>query len=157
MAISVNALINSLGRTYQEIFDQGLIPYKSKPRGDSGDDYVSLDMQKEGVFLAFDRASKKLTHVTLTLIDEERPRYVYPNQLPPPLINSMTREWIKEHLGPAIKSFPPCKVFNRQYGWKDLYLYNVPESEESIYIQLSYDLFEQVETITFLRAENVTW
>ncbi|EQB97907.1 DUF6392 family protein [Photorhabdus temperata] len=155
MAINVNALINSLGKTYQEIFDEGLIPYKSKPRGDSGDDYVSLDMLKEGVFLAFDRTSKKLTHVTLTLIDEERPHYVYSNQLPSPLINSMTREWVKEHLGPAIKSFPPCRVFNRQYGWKDLY--NVPESEGVICIQLSHDLLEKVKTITFLRAENVTW
>ncbi|MCC8456493.1 DUF6392 family protein [Photorhabdus aegyptia] len=157
MAINVEALINSLGKSYQEIFNEGLIPYKSKPGGDSGDDYVSLDMQKEGIFLAFNRTSKKLTHVTLTLIDEERPRYVYPNQLPSPLINSMTREWVKKHFGQAIKSFPPCKVFNCQYGWKDLYLYNVSESEEKIYIQLSHDLLEQVETITFLRAESVTW
>ncbi|MDB6369070.1 hypothetical protein Ppb6_01524 [Photorhabdus australis subsp. thailandensis] len=156
MAINVNALINSLGKTYQEIFDEGLIPYKSKPRGDSGDDYVSLDMQKEGVFLAFDRNSKKLTHVTLTLIDEERPGYVYPNQLPSPLVNPMTREWVEEYFGAAIKSFPPCQVFNCQYGWKDLYRYNVPESEEMIYIQFSHDLFGQVETITFLGAENVT-
>ncbi|MBS9433621.1 DUF6392 family protein [Photorhabdus hainanensis] len=91
MAINVEALINSLGKSYQEIFNEGLIPYKSKLGGDSDDDYVSLDMQKEGIFLAFNRTSKKLTPVTLTLIDEERPRYVYPNQLPSPLINSMTR------------------------------------------------------------------
>ncbi|MEQ2017308.1 MULTISPECIES: DUF6392 family protein [Photorhabdus] len=75
MATNIEVLINSLGRAYQDIYDEGLIPYKSKPRGDSGDDYVSLDMQKEGIFLAFNRTSKKLTHVTLTLIDEERPRY----------------------------------------------------------------------------------
>ncbi len=31
MAINVEALINSLGKTYQEIFDKGLIPYKTKP------------------------------------------------------------------------------------------------------------------------------
>ncbi|AWK40827.1 hypothetical protein GPY51_16210 [Photorhabdus laumondii subsp. laumondii] len=91
MTINVEALISSLGKSYQEIFDEGLIPYKSKPRGDSGDDYVSLDMQKEGIFLAFNRTSKKLTHVTLTLIDEERPRYVYPNQLPFHRVNPMTR------------------------------------------------------------------
>ncbi|MCC8375177.1 MULTISPECIES: DUF6392 family protein [Photorhabdus] len=70
MAINIEALINSLGKSYQEIFNEGLTPYKSKPRGDSGDDYVSLDMQKEGIFLAFNRTSKKLTPVTLTLIDE---------------------------------------------------------------------------------------
>ncbi len=28
MTINVEALINSLGKTYQEIFDKGLIPYK---------------------------------------------------------------------------------------------------------------------------------
>ncbi len=31
MTINVEALINSLGKTYQEIFDKGSIPYKTKP------------------------------------------------------------------------------------------------------------------------------
>ncbi|WP_387440124.1 MULTISPECIES: DUF6392 family protein [Photorhabdus] len=31
MTINVEALINSLGKTYQKIFDEGLILYKTKP------------------------------------------------------------------------------------------------------------------------------
>ncbi|WP_439126825.1 DUF6392 family protein [Photorhabdus africana] len=44
MAVNVEALINSLGRTYQEIYSEGLIPYKTKPKGELGCDYISLDM-----------------------------------------------------------------------------------------------------------------
>ncbi|EQC00699.1 hypothetical protein B738_09866 [Photorhabdus temperata subsp. temperata M1021] len=49
MTINVEVLINSLGKTYKEIFDEGLIPYKTKPAGFSGDEVVCLDMVKEGV------------------------------------------------------------------------------------------------------------
>ncbi|WP_394347080.1 DUF6392 family protein [Photorhabdus luminescens] len=31
MTINVEALINSLGKTYKEIFDEGLILYQTKP------------------------------------------------------------------------------------------------------------------------------
>ncbi len=33
MAINIEALINSLGKSYQGIFNQGLISYKTKPTG----------------------------------------------------------------------------------------------------------------------------
>ncbi len=53
MTINVEALINSLGKSYQEIFNKGLIPYKTKPTGFPGDSDISLDMVKEGIFLSF--------------------------------------------------------------------------------------------------------
>lgn len=37
MTVNIDALINSLGKSYQEIFDEGLIPYKTKPTGYPGD------------------------------------------------------------------------------------------------------------------------
>ncbi|ERT14624.1 hypothetical protein O185_02955 [Photorhabdus temperata J3] len=40
MTVNVEALINSLGRTYQEIFDKGLILYKAKPNGFPGDEVI---------------------------------------------------------------------------------------------------------------------
>ncbi len=36
MTVNVESLINSLGRTYQDIYDEGLIPYKTKPSGFAG-------------------------------------------------------------------------------------------------------------------------
>ncbi|WP_387491092.1 MULTISPECIES: DUF6392 family protein [Photorhabdus] len=48
MTINVEALINSLGKTYQEIFNKGLNHYKIKPSGFSGDEVIFLEMVKEG-------------------------------------------------------------------------------------------------------------
>ncbi len=64
MTVNVEALINSLGKTYQEIFDEGLIHYKTKPSGSYGDEVICLDMVKEGVFLAFYREGKRLKEIT---------------------------------------------------------------------------------------------
>lgn len=52
MTVNVEALIDCLGKTYQEMFDAGLIPYKTKPTGFSDDPDISLDMVKEGVYLS---------------------------------------------------------------------------------------------------------
>lgn len=72
MSVNVEALIDSLGRTYQEIFDAGLISYKTKPTGFSGDHDISLDMVKEGVYLSFSRSDRVLNEITLTFVDDDK-------------------------------------------------------------------------------------
>ncbi|WP_207631742.1 DUF6392 family protein [Photorhabdus sp. RW14-46] len=59
MNINVKALINSLGKNYQEIFNKGLNPYKIKLSGFSGDEVICLEMVKEGG-LAFYREGMNL-------------------------------------------------------------------------------------------------
>ncbi|MBK4717221.1 DUF6392 family protein [Tenebrionibacter intestinalis] len=60
MTINVNRLIESIGVAYQEIYERGLIPYKSQPSGFSGADKIELDMKKEGVYLSFLREGRIL-------------------------------------------------------------------------------------------------
>ncbi|HHB9117670.1 TPA: DUF6392 family protein, partial [Klebsiella pneumoniae] len=40
-------------KPYQAIFEQGLIPYKTKPYDSVGDSTTRLDMKREGIYLAF--------------------------------------------------------------------------------------------------------
>ncbi|KER02180.1 DUF6392 family protein [Photorhabdus temperata] len=40
MVVNVEALINSLENTYQEIFGEGLILYKTRPNGFPGDEVI---------------------------------------------------------------------------------------------------------------------
>ena len=68
MTVNITALINNLGSTYENINDAKLIPYKSKPRGDSGDTEISLNMVKEGVFLAFVSQISPLNRQSLSRI-----------------------------------------------------------------------------------------
>ncbi|MER2471746.1 DUF6392 family protein [Photorhabdus laumondii] len=155
MAINIEVLINSLGKTYQEIYSEGLIPYKTKPKGHLGCDYISLDMIKEGVYLAFKRDNKELLDVTVTLINRDKPSYQFPNELPSPLVPKMSRQWIHEQFGKPEKSHPPEMIMNHQFGRKDLYTlldFRVPTS-----MQISYDLLDRVEYITLLLTSEVCW
>ena len=36
MTVNIDALINSLGKSYQDMLENELIPYKSPPKGSSG-------------------------------------------------------------------------------------------------------------------------
>ncbi len=60
MTVNVDALINSLGKSYKDLLEAELIPYKTPPTGFSGDPDLSLDMAKEGVYLSFRRAGRVL-------------------------------------------------------------------------------------------------
>ncbi|EQB97826.1 DUF6392 family protein [Photorhabdus temperata] len=40
MAVNIKALINCLGKSYQEIFGEGLILYKTKSNGLPGDEVI---------------------------------------------------------------------------------------------------------------------
>ncbi|ERT10416.1 DUF6392 family protein [Photorhabdus temperata] len=155
MTINVEALINSLGKTYQEIFDEGLIPYKTKPAGYPGDPDITLSMIKEGVHLVFKRNGKVLFSIGLILIDEKRNSYQFPNELPSPLIPMMSRQWIHEHFGEPERAYPPEMIMKHQFGWKELYTlldFRIPTS-----MQISYDLLERVGYMTFLPTSEVGW
>ncbi|WP_036774080.1 DUF6392 family protein [Photorhabdus australis] len=151
MAINVNALINSL-KTYQEIFDEGLIPYRNKPSGSPVVPNICIDMVTEGVFLSFERNSKILNEITLRLLRDDKALFIFPNELLSPLKHSMDRGWVRENLGDLIKSIPPRQILKRQFGWKDLYRFT-----DEISMQISYDLREQVNSVTFLLTSDVSW
>ncbi len=155
MTVNVKALIQSLGKTYQEMIDAKLIPYKTAPTGFSGDDVICLDMIKEGVFLSFHREGRIFKEMTLTLLNEKNENYRFPNELPPPLVPEMNRTWFHNQFGDPDKSQPPQVIMKRQFGWTELYpVMNacIPTS-----MQIKYDLLERVKTITYLPTESVRW
>ena len=155
MTINVEALIRSLGKTYQEIFDNGLIPYKTKPSGYSGSEFVTLNMVKEGVFLSFHRENKTLKEVTLVLIDSKKKNWVFPNQLPTPLQPLMARSWIHGQLGEPDKALPPRKRLRREIGWTEKYTlvdFHIP-----ITLQIDYELNEFVSELGFIPTSEIRW
>ncbi|EPL9570046.1 DUF6392 family protein [Providencia rettgeri] len=46
MSVNIEALVQRLGDTYEALYHDGLIPYKTKPQGSSGDDVVTLVMKR---------------------------------------------------------------------------------------------------------------
>lgn len=155
MTVNVESLIRNIGKTYEQLFDAGLIPYKSKPTGFSGSDVVTLDMAKEGVFLAFHRDSNILKEITLTLQDQEKKHWVFPNILPTPLEPLMVRPWIHNQLGEPDKALPPRKRGRREIGWTERFTlldFHIP-----LILQIDYELNDYARKITFLPTSELRW
>ncbi|ENG4186632.1 hypothetical protein ABT230_003443 [Providencia rettgeri] len=126
MSVNIEALVQRLGDTYDELYNYGLIPYKTKPQGNSGDDDLSLRMTKEYVFLSFDNPSKKLSQITMTLIpDNVRNQWIFPNKIPFGLQQTMTDRWLYEHIGNPIRQAPENVILGIPIGKTEVFKLNV--------------------------------
>lgn len=155
MTVNVKALINNLGRTYEALFEAGFIPYKTKPKGDSGSPRIGLDMAREGVYLSFDRETRKLVEVDVDLIRKEDSKYVFPNELPYPLWNEMHRTSVREKFGEPANSHPPFEIARSRFGGVEHYI--MRNDERRISMLLTYNLAQMVTGVAFEPTENVQW
>lgn len=155
MTVNIDALINSLGKSYQDMLENELIPYKSPPKGSSGTPTISLDMAQEGVFLSFWRKGRILKSITLRMQHETAVEWTFPNDLPTPLQKSMPRQWVHENIGEPLRSSPPYVVMKRSFGWTDLYEAKgraIPTS-----MQVNYDVMDRVRSVTFMPTSELRW
>ncbi|WP_033576537.1 DUF6392 family protein [Dickeya chrysanthemi] len=155
MTVNVDVLVNSLGKSYQELIDSELIVYKSPPKGTAGSPVLSLDMAREGVFLSFWREGRILKAVTLTIQDDDISDWIFPNELPAPLQKRMTRSWVHENIGEPLRSSPPKVIMKRAFGWTDLY--DAKNRPIPTMMQVSYDTLDQVRSVTFLPTSELRW
>ena len=155
MTVDVKTLINGFGKTYQELFDSGFIPYKTKPKGDSGSSVITLDMAKEGVLLTFDKADQKLIEMTLRLIDERNDKYTFPNEMPDPLWLDISKPSVRERFGEPLHSHPPHKIINRVFGGVDYY--ELSKGAKSVMMLVRYNSELKAMTVTFKPAALVNW
>lgn len=121
MTVNAEALIHSLGRSYNDLLDAELIPYKTPPTGFSGDPDLSLNMAKEGVYLSFLREGHMLQEVTVKIIRPDIKNWIFPNELPFGLQHKMSRQWVHENTGVPLRSSPPRTIMRRAFGWADLF------------------------------------
>ncbi|WP_368911126.1 DUF6392 family protein [Proteus vulgaris] len=140
MSVNIEALVLRLGDTYDELYNDGLIPYKTKPQGNSGDDEVTLRMTKEYIFLSFKNPSKKLEQITLTLIPENMKNgWIFPNKIPFGLEQVMTDQWFYKHIGNPIRRAPERTVLGNFIGKSEVFTLNkMTNSNQKISILVNY-------------------
>lgn len=155
MTVNIDALIWSLGKTYQEIFDEGLIPYKTKPTGFSGDPDISLDMANEGVYLSFSRSDRVLNEITLNIQSDTKKNWIFPNDLPSPLKTIMERDWVISQFGKPNKTVMPHVIGKRLFGMKDQFILN--QYNEPLSMRVSYDKQSIVKSITYIPMAKERW
>jgi hypothetical protein len=65
MTVNIEKLIKQIGKAYQDIYNQGLIPYKTKPKCAVSDYNATLDLKREGIFLSFINNQEKILRKSL--------------------------------------------------------------------------------------------
>lgn len=155
MTVNIEALMRSLGKSYKEIYDAGLLPYKTQPSASSGDPDLSLDMAKEGVYLSFKRDGRIFQEMTLRIQYEKVKNWSFPNELPTPLQKSMSRQWVHENFGEPENSIPPRVIMKQAIGWVERF--TVEDFHIPITMQIRYDVAEMVAAVTFLLTSDLRW
>jgi len=155
MTVNINELISSLGKSYHELTESGLITYKTPPTASSGDPDLSLEMAREGLFLSFKRDGRVLQAIVLKIQNDKVKDWIFPNVLPEPLQPVMSRQWVHENIGNPIRSIPPQVIMRRAFGWVDLY-----EPKDRIIptsMQINYDVMDFVRSVTFMPTSDLRW
>lgn len=155
MTVNVEALIHNLGKSYSDLLDAELVPYKTPPTGFSGDPDLSLDMAKEGIYLSFIRDGRILQEITLHILRPEIKNWCFPNELPFGLQKDMSKFWIHEKFGEPIKVAKPRVVMKRAFGWIEIY--DIDDFAILTVMRVDYDLSDKVKDVTFLPTANLRW
>ena len=153
MSIDVETLVKQLGKPYQDIYDQGLIPYKTKPTGTVSDDIARLTMRREGIFLSFiNNRGKNLEEVTLRLEDENKTDWLFPNPLPFGLEPVMTQKWVRAKLGHPMIYTDAQIIMTIYVGVKEFY--TLPAPHQYIAAAFTYNKDSFVQKVTFYSIER---
>ncbi|MEI9533239.1 DUF6392 family protein [Moellerella wisconsensis] len=157
MSVNIEALVQRLGDTYDELYNDGLIPYKTKPQGNSGDDVVTLDMKKESVFLSFDNPSKRLREITITVIpDDMRNGWKFPNEIPFGLEQVMTEQWLYQHLGSPIRNAPEQIIMGISFGKTSVFVLKSPVLDREVAVSMLFGYKKvNIKSVTFLTLEQL--
>jgi len=155
MTVNVEALIYSLGKSYNDLLDTGLITYRTPPTGFSGASDISLDMALEGVYLSFRREGRILQDVILNIQRPEISNWDFPNDLPFGLEKNMTIGRVHVVFGEPIRSVPPKVIMKRNIGRADLY--SIDGLHIPVSMQVRYDMAEMVKSVSFFPTSELRW
>ncbi|MBS0969351.1 pyocin immunity protein [Nissabacter archeti] len=155
MTINTTLLIRSLEKPYQAIFEAGVITYRTPPQGTQCDPYLTLDMKSEGIFLAFDNDKEKALSDIALRLRSDKTEWFFPNELPSPLKQEMSRDWVHETFGKPDKSIPPKIVMKTEFGWRERF--KIEDFHIPITMIILYDMADMAKSINFLPTSRLRW
>ena len=156
MTVDVSRMIEMIGETPEAMVDSGVLKNTQKPKPKfSGDDELTLNMIREGVRLVFNRDSKELSHIELTLIDDDKPNYKFPNQLPLQFVRDMDKGFIRNSLGEPVTSKPPISFMGISNGGVDQY--HLENTDGKVSILVYYSVEKMVSSLQFTKTNRVNF
>lgn len=153
MSINTELLIKQLNKPYVDICSQKIIPGKMKLNGTVDEDYATLDIKREGVFLSFiNDSEKKLREVSLKLEDREKTDWFFPNEMPFGLEPVMSQRWVRERFGLPMIYVEPKVMLSVRIGIKEIYILPAPNQHISASFRYNDNLF--VDRVVFYPTER---
>ncbi len=147
-ATTIALWIKSLGRPYESLVSEGIIPNMPLRELYKGRDWLDIEPE-EGMELSFSAESKCLEALYIILVPAVEEQAVYRGELPTPLALSMSQADVKASFGLPSESKGPTQLpLNRKTGGWDAY-----ELEASAYpnakLMFKYAENRQVNTLVF--------
>ncbi|HBO4049209.1 DUF6392 family protein [Pseudomonas aeruginosa] len=150
-AATINRWVKSLGRTYDELVREGVVPDRPlTPLLSGGESEELIQSSAPGVKLWFWAETKRLEKVMITLIQSVEGQEVYAGELPAPFVLRMDQNGVRELLGKPLESKGPVKLpggLGMRGGW-DAYLLQ-EKTHPSARVGFSYTADMKVKTLAF--------
>jgi|CXWL01.2.fsa_nt_gi hypothetical protein len=147
-ASTIALWIKSLGRPYEALVSEGIIPNLPLQELYCGREWLDIEPE-DGVELSFAAVSKNLEALYIVLIQVVEGQSIYRGALPPPLTLAMSQADVKASFGLPYEHKGPTKLpLNRSTGGWDAY-----QLESSVHpnakLIFKYTQSAQVNTLVF--------
>ena len=148
-AKTIEGWIRSLGRRYDVLIAEGLIPNQPLQELYEGRDRLYLEPAL-GLSLSFWAETKRLETLFIALLKSTPSTVEYKGELPRPLASTMTKSDIRSHFGVPIESGAPVKMpqpGGMTGGWDAYHL--DPSTHPNIKLVCKYSSTFQVKALVF--------
>lgn len=148
-ASTINRWVKSLGRTFDELVAEGIIPHMPLQELYEGRDWLDIE-PVPGVGMEFWADTRRLEKVLFTLIPTEHGDPVYTGELPAPFTLNMDQAGVRALLGKPMESKGPVKLpggLGMRGGWD---AYRLQEkTHHNARVGFSYTADMKVKTLAF--------
>lgn len=110
-ATAINRLVRGLGRTYEELLADGVIPNTAlKPSFESDENEDLIQSPEPGIELWFGADTRRLERILFTLTKVVEGETAYTGELPAPFTHQMDRASVRAMLGEPYESKGAVKI-----------------------------------------------
>lgn len=149
-AATIEDYIKALGKTFESLLSQMVLPPLAKPwKVFDEDDQFSLNIE-DGLSLTFNENTRRLESVFITLLKTTPSTVEYKGELPKPFAPVMSQSEVHANFGKPMASKGPIKMpqpMGQTGGW-DAYRLN-PASHPNTKVVLQYTAALAVNTLVF--------
>ncbi|EMM5100990.1 DUF6392 family protein [Pseudomonas aeruginosa] len=147
-AATITRWIKHLGRPYDALVNEGIIPSLPLQELYKGRDWLDIE-PGDGLELSFWAETKRFERLFITLIKTVEDQTVYRGDLPQPFALEMDQAGVRSTFGPPMESSGPRKIPNiGMVGGHDAYTLNM-ETHPNARVFFQYTVDMRVKTLFF--------